>query len=569
MRMLKTVAGRLGRAVSHWSRAAVPTARRHWLVSILLLAGLVLRIITQITYRPALFYIDTVKYLFGAYPGNDPPGYLLLLKPFMKVADFDTVAAIQHLLGLGMAVAIYALLVHKGCARWLAALATAPILLDAYQLQMEQTVMPDVVFEALMVAGMVVLIWRSRPNLWQLAIAGVLLGSTATFWEPGEILILPALVYALIVATGWRGRLGHVALICVAFAAPILLICYRNYVDIKHFSLAPYAPSTIYGRMAYAADCQTLKLPAYERPLCPPRQLALSLGPDNLDHSDLSPLKHYIPPRGMSRHSVASNFSERVLEQQPLRVIGSILSDSIKLFEVHRVTSAGDTPISRWQFQNHFPSFYPYDYVHDGQLKFGYYSDAGVAKPLGVGEHFGGGNPRVIVPLAKFLRAYQLDGGYTPGPLLLFLLLAALAGSAVLLRRRKNASKAERDAAWACFYVIACGVLVLLLSDTFEFSWRYQLPALITLPPAGFLGVSVLIGYLGSLRGGRAAAQTPVTADGPPAITADDSSPVAADGQPPVAEESLAAVEQPGTEPGSAESAEDREPQGKNHASAG
>jgi hypothetical protein len=33
---------------------------------------------------------------------------------------------------------------------------------------------------------------------------------------------------------------------------------------------------------------------------------------------------------------------------------------------------------------------------------------------------------------------------------------------------------------------------VLLVSDAFEFSWRYQLPALITLPPAAALALTAL-----------------------------------------------------------------------------
>jgi hypothetical protein len=33
---------------------------------------------------------------------------------------------------------------------------------------------------------------------------------------------------------------------------------------------------------------------------------------------------------------------------------------------------------------------------------------------------------------------------------------------------------------------------VLLVSDVFEFSWRYLLPALVTLIPAGALGVATL-----------------------------------------------------------------------------
>jgi hypothetical protein len=521
--------------------------RRHWLLALLLTAGLVLRILTQIAYRPALFFIDTIKYLYGAYAGNDPPGYQLVLKPFLEVANLDMVAAVQHLLGLGMAVAIYVLLLRRGSARWLAALAAAPVLLDGYQLQMEQTVMPDVAFEALLVAGLVVLLWRPRPRLWALAVAGLLLGATATMWEPGQILILPAVVYAVFVAAGWRRRLGQAVLICVAFAVPILLVSYRNLVVIKHFSLAPYAASTIYGRMAVAADCQTLKLPAYERPLCPPHQLAVKLGPDNLDHSPQSPLKSYVTPPGMARHSVATDFSRRVLMQQPLRVAGSILGDSIRLFEVHRVTSAGDTWIGRWQFQTHYPQYPPYVTVQNGQLQFAYQNSLGQPVVLGNGQKFGGGRPRIIKPIAKFLRAYQLDGGFTPGPALLIMLIAGLIGSAFLLLRRKWMDASTRDAARACCYILASGVAVLLLSDAFEFSWRYQLPALLTLPPAGALGITVIIGYIRNLRRPSSGDNEPVTAAGP----ADGSLPGAA------------------TEPAAGESVENREPQGKNHASAG
>ena len=39
---------------------------------------------------------------------------------------------------------------------------------------------------------------------------------------------------------------------------------------------------------------------------------------------------------------------------------------------------------------------------------------------------------------------------------------------------------------------------MLLVSDLFEFSWRYQLPALVTLVPAGALGVAVILRVAGA-----------------------------------------------------------------------
>ncbi len=519
MRMPSTVAGRLCASGPRASGRLAAWVRRHWPLALLLTAGLALRILTQVAYRPALFYIDSIKYIFGAYPGDDPPGYQLVLKPFLAVANLDMVAAVQHLLGLAMAVALYALLLRRGAPRWLAALAVAPVLLDGYQLQMEQTVMPDVLFEALLAAGLVVLLWRPVPRLWMLLVAGVLLGSTATMWEPGEILIVPAVIYVLFVAAGWRRTLRNAALVCVAFALPIVLVSYRDYVKLGHFSLAPNAASTIYGRMALAADCQMLRLPSYEEPLCPPHQLAVRLGPDGLDHAQASPLKHYVPPPGQAQHGVATDFSRRVLAQQPFRVAGSILRDAMKLFEVHRVSSPGDTWIGRWQFQAHYPTYPPYVQVAGGQVEFSDLGAGGVPVLLGTGPQFGGGGPVVVKPLAAFLRGYQLDGGYTPGPLLLIALVAGLAGSALLLRRRKHWDGPDRDAARACCCLLASGVVLLLLADAFEFSWRYQLPAVITLPPAGALGITVIIAWLRSLRRSRSGESGPGTTASGPATT--------------------------------------------------
>lgn len=105
-----------------------------------------------------------------------------------------------------------------------------------------------------------------------------------------------------------------------------------------------------------------------------------------------------------------------------------------------------------------------------------------------------GGAARVDPPIAAFLRAYQLDGGYTPGPLFALSLLAGLAGSALALAlARRAAPERKRQLGLACLLFTVTAVTVLLASDWFEFSWRYQLPALVTLPPAGALGITAAL----------------------------------------------------------------------------
>jgi hypothetical protein len=98
----------------------------------------------------------------------------------------------------------------------------------------------------------------------------------------------------------------------------------------------------------------------------------------------------------------------------------------------------------------------------------------------------------VIVPVATFLRYYQLSLGYTPGPCYLLAALAGLCGSVLAVWRRPAGSR-ERQLAAGCLLFTLTAVALLFVPDILEFSWRYELPAVITLPPAGALGLSAIV----------------------------------------------------------------------------
>jgi hypothetical protein len=578
-----------------------PPLRQNWLAAALFTAGLVLRVLAIVSYRPVLFYIDTVRYLYDS-GGNDPVGYRLPLRAILAIGNFDLLAIIQHLLGLAMAATIYLVLVRRGTPRWLAAFAIAPVLLDAYQLQMEQLVLPDVWFEALVVAGIAVLLIGTspaRPPALKAVIAGgLILGVSATFRQVGEILILPALIYLLAVSGGWRPLLTRAAALLVAFVVPILAYLTGSYLLVGHFYLSHSGVTTTYGRMASAANCAALNLPPVERGLCPTRAQQ-ARGPDWLEHDPRSPIKrYYTGPLSARASSLVSRFNNAVLSQQPTRLLASYLADVGKVFALSKVTVPGITPLSRWQFQTRYPYLSPH---------------ATPAQVLRSTARFGGGKPTIWHPGATALRRYQLGGGYTPGPLLALCALAGLVGSAAALaaryrdlrpRRRpttddnppaaqikipatapatelpptpttspsntspanhtpandeaaepgtgdaqppttgpssasfanhpssakrattpptdsakanahptntspggaKHSSGGEegagsaastgsawRELALGCLLFFGCGAGLLLMSDVFEFSWRYQLPALVTLPPAGAAVVAGIV----------------------------------------------------------------------------
>ncbi len=437
--------------------------RRHGPFLILLGFGVVLRVLVMVAYRPAIFYIDSfASYLLPLstlHPtGPDPIGYdLYLLGPALQVGDLATVVAVQHLLGLGMAVAGYVLLRRKGAGRWLAALATAPVLLDAYQVQIEHNLMSDPLFEALVLAALVGLAWPGRPGWRHVAAAGLLLGLAATVRQVGEVLILPLVLYAVRAAGGrWRRRvaLGAVALACCALPVAAYAQWYHGFTG--RYALSHAGGNALYGRVAPFVDCAGLRLPVEEQILCPNAPLPVRPGPDFWAHDPTSPFFALQLDVGDRADEVARDFALRAIRHQPVDFLRSVGVDAVKVFAWRRADlSDADPPVDRWQFQTEFPTF-P-DLVT-------------VASVTELSHRYGSGDPVAVAPLARLLRGYQLSVGYLPGPLLLVALLGAW--------RRREA-----------LLFLATGAAVLLAADVVMFSWRYQLLGFVLIPLAGARGV--------------------------------------------------------------------------------
>lgn len=493
--------GALQASLPGWRPRIGDLLRRHWLIAVLVGVGLVMRVLAQIAYHPALIYVDSLKYLYHAYPGSEPLGYTALLRLTLLFGGLGIMTVIQHLLGLAMAVALYAVLVRRGIARWLAAIAAAPVLLDAYQLQMEQMIMADTWFEALVVAGLVILLWQREVGAAVAAAAGLLLGLSADVKQIGMMLVLPAVLYCLSCGGRLRQVLTTSAALVVAFALPVIGYCSYSLATTGRFHLANR--QTAAGRLAAAADCATLTLPPAVRPLCPsPADQAH--GPDWLEHSSQSPLYRTPVPPG-TRGKLISELNSAIAQQQSLRVAVAVAHDWLLLFAPTRAPSESVTPISRWQFQLSYPTYPPWVTLSPSHNII-----------VGIQRHgFGpfafsplkpsyGGKAQVDRPVAEFLRSYQLDGGYTPGPLLALCALAGIGASVMLLRTR--VSHRSRQFALASLLFTATAAILLLVPDIFEFSWRYQLPAILMLPPAGVLGAAALLAN-------RKAAGDPVPAE--------------------------------------------------------
>ena len=448
--------------------------RRHVLFLVLLLAGIALRVVAQLAYRPALLFVDSFRYLSNidstGIKGSDPLGYTMFLRGLLHIPNLAVVPTVQHLMGLGLAVALYALLLRRGVRTWPAALAVAPVLLDAYILQIEQLVMSDGLFIALEATGLILLAWRRRPSLTMIIVAGLALGAAVTVRSVGQPVVLVAIVYAAATTDrGWRRRLLRGGALLGACALPIAAYAVATVAQYGSPGLGTSHGRMMYGRAATFADCRGLELPSYERALCPTRPLGRRLGVDVYMWGTESPAATYVPPPGVTKDQAFGDFATRVFRHQPLGLARAVTVDFLRGFVPRKVDMPNQVSVTRWQFQESYPQTVGIDPTDVPAL-----------------VRTGGVHTRADPGLAEFLRGYQLSAGYLPGTAVgLCLLLGALAVLGVGRARRSPLRG-------ACFVVTGGVTGMLLVASLVEFSWRYQLPGIVLAPVAGALALTAI-----------------------------------------------------------------------------
>src|SRR5260370_6189211 len=224
----------LSRRIAHESAGCCRgLVRRHWLFVVIAGCATALRAVVQLAYQPALIFPDSERYLqYAQYfvTGQWTPdwlrtsGYSLLLIPAVLTHNLAVVAAVQHLLGLATAVLIYAAGVHFGARRWLAALATVPVLFDPLQLDLEQYVLTDVSATFLLVVALVVLVWK-RDAIGKAApvAAGLLIAAATVIRESDALVMIAALLYlAAVIRPSPRLATPARLLLFVGFLPPVL-----------------------------------------------------------------------------------------------------------------------------------------------------------------------------------------------------------------------------------------------------------------------------------------------------------------------------------------------------------
>lgn len=484
---------RLTKLRNSWRTSWWPTVRRNWLFAVFLGIGTVLRLITWLAYQPAILYIDSFRYLGMAVDpamnGLDPIGYTIILDPLIFTgklfgAGMALTTAVQHLMGLAIALVMYRIARGLGAARWVAAVITIPMLFDAYELQIEKSIMAEIWSDALLLGAVWLLVaWRLRrgdqdrgpltrsgPRLWQVGLAGALIAANVPVRIIGIVAIVPFVAYLVFLGARWRDRKWWRTMVnrVVAGLAGFVIVL-GSYAGVYRattgeWGLSAAGGSVLYGRAAQIARCNKLPLNRYLKEVCPKEPLGHRLGVDAYAHN---PMEVPELPPGKTVGDLRAEFGKIVLTHQPLDLIGAVVHDFLKGFEWSKVDHPGDTPLKRWQFQIEYQRWLATD------------ADKWTL-------YFDGERPQVVKPLTRFLRAYQVDyHGYVPGTLLG---LAGLVGVAGIFRRRRDGESLRAES------LLTTGMALALLGGAagFEFSFRYQLPGLVFLPLAGAIGFTAL-----------------------------------------------------------------------------
>jgi hypothetical protein len=453
--------------------APSPARTRHWIFLVALAGGATLRVLMLVAYWPAFwFQADSAMYINastrlgnGSYGGANGLGYPVLLRLLSYTDSLAVVSILQHLAGLGLAVAIYVCLRRRGMPGWLATAATLPLLYDARVLGLEHYILSDTLFLVLTAGAMLLLIRRDRPSLAASAAAGVLLSAAAVSRTVGVGVLAFVLLYLLIRWVGWQRLLAYALAVLVCFGG--YLFYNRSQSDSSALTSRPGA--FLYSRTAQIADCSKLRLTPRERALCPeqPRNQRPERG-DFYIWND--------PDVAKAPDALAGAFAKQVMLQQPGDYLRLVFSDLGRYLLPGRQMGPATTCLAGW-------SMLPADPSREPVL-------AGRCMPFLAGPGF---QPGPLPPaqtehsgLQQFLHGYS-KWVYTPHTALGLAVLVSFV--ALVWRPRRDRYRDALDAALftgTALALLLAGVAVSL------YSIRYGLPPAILLAIGGALALDRL-----------------------------------------------------------------------------
>jgi hypothetical protein len=431
-------------------------------------AGAVVRLVAVLGYPGALWFQgDTYVYLGAALrlqPNlSKTTGYSLYLKALEPFHSFTLVTITQHLMGLAMALMLYALLRRARVRPWIATLATVPILFNGFEIQLEHMVMADLLFEFCMFAAATLLLWNRKPSWRNVLLAGLLTGYACTIWSGGLLLPVIFILFVLWRRLGWRS----LAAIVVGCAVPIL--GYALWFNSVHgnFAMTNSEGFYLYGRTSSFADCAKINPPANLRYLCLDTPSTKRMPPGSLVWHVKQ--VHEVPggPVSVAGNKALREFAIDAIEAQPVSYAHAIVDGVVLSVDWKRYPYPSAGTVYDYYFHTK-PIWVPPDHS--------WIKGGTATQDIRAYGHQGIG--RVVKPFDQLMSGYERIF-YLYGPLFGLILILGL-GSLVRVYRRdghvrlgrwRNGPGNPSKMPFLCAVVLL--VFPIMVAD---FDYRYVLP---------------------------------------------------------------------------------------------
>jgi hypothetical protein len=240
----------------------------HWQFGLVVLAAIAVRAIVILGYPPILWFNDSYNYIQDAVTHVPdevrPNGYPFFLDLLLPLHSLYPIGLLQAAMGVGVGIAIYALLRHRGLPWWGATPPALPVLFDAYELHLEHMVTADTLFIFLVTIAVVVLCWSDRPSILAMAIAGLFIGYATLVRSVGEPLLIVVLIAMLVRRAGWL-RLITLAVTGLAPIGAYMLWFHNTY---GQYAVTESQGTFLYSRVSSFAYCYYMNPPAILHYLC-------------------------------------------------------------------------------------------------------------------------------------------------------------------------------------------------------------------------------------------------------------------------------------------------------------
>jgi hypothetical protein len=399
-------------------------------ISALVAGAVAVRLWLMAAYNPGfLGFADSSVYALATYWGGfgdiqHPAGYSLFLYILHSLSrELWVTVAVQHITGIAAGLLLYKAVGRTGAPPWLGLLPAAVVFFGGTGLLLEHSLLADPLLSFLqaVIIYMAIRALYDPGFRWPL-LAGIVIGLSV--WVKiaaiSNAILIPIV---LICATQGRvaRRLLRAAIALTAVAGMIVIYVAAQYDATGYLGYVQQGPWALYGRVTTFVDCSKFTPPPGTRFLCPPEPIGHRAGQGYYEFAATAPaVKRFGPsyfptPRA---GGLLKAFSVAAIEHEPIAYAKAI-AGSLGRYVFPR-EGEGDTPQSlRVQLLTPVTG----------------YPNKLIFKTLYSDPPYHAGSASETRPLAQYESYTRVQG-----PLLIFLLAAAIGGLICLTARTRWAA---------------------------------------------------------------------------------------------------------------------------------